>query len=251
MSRYQALRKRTRHWQVGWQRTAMRMRRFFAEGVRWVSKSFSMKRFGPFLVGALVISVIWGLSAQKDAIYQRLQIPVKNEGRLNVPIGAEVSAISRLEKEITTLKARLKQYADSEKVMLSFNPARFSRPALGTAGQGMGWFRIGDEWQFHDGLDVAVPVGTNILAAANGVIKSVQSKSNLGTVVAIEHGNGWETHYGHLEGVMVTPGQRVERGTILGRSAEQDCQDIPGFHFSIYLKGEPMDPIGVIPGIGR
>lgn len=238
-------------WRTGWRRMMMRAGRALIDGTRRLFSNFSVKRLGYFLAGALVVALMWGLSAQKETICRRLQIPLKNEGRLNASFNAEVSAISRLENEVSKLKKRLKQYTDTEKAMSSFSPSRFSRPALGTAGQGMGWFRVGDEWQFHDGVDLAVPTGTNILAAADGVVKSVGNRANLGTVVTITHGNGWETRYGRLEGIMVTPGQRVERGTILGQSGEENCQDIPGFHFSVYLKGEPMDPAGVIPGIGR
>ncbi|HEX2952733.1 MAG TPA: M23 family metallopeptidase [Bacillota bacterium] len=251
MSRYQELRKRTMRWQVGWQKFTMRIRRICNNSIRWVTKNFSLKRMGYFFAGALVIAMTWGFSAQRDRIYQHLQIPIKNEGGSHTSIGAEVSAISRLEKEVSALKERLRQYTDTEKAMSSFSPAQFSRPALGTAGQAMGWFRVGDEWQFHDGIDLAVPAGTNVMAAADGVIKSVVSRSTLGTVVTIEHGNGWESQYGHLEGIMVNPGQKVKRGTILGQSAEENCQNIPGFHFSIYLDGQSMEPAGVFPGIGR
>lgn len=253
MSQFDDMRKKTMRWRVGWQRAALRLRRFFGSVGQWATQNVPWRKLAYFSAGMLVIIAFWGLTGNRDAILRQLRIPAKNEGRSNAAAGAEVTALSRLENEVSTLKARLKQMSDPEKTLTdsSFNPSQFSRPALGVCGQTMGWIRVGDEWRFHDGVDLAVPPGTNVLAAAEGVVKFVSSQPSMGTIVAVDHGNGWESRYGHLQGILVTPGQKVERGTVLGQSSALNCQDAPGFHFSIYLKGEPVDPAGVIPGLGE
>ena len=103
---------------------------------------------------------------------------------------------------------------------------------------------------YHDGIDLMAE-GANVLAAADGTVTAVKNLPGLGTVVILTHGNGWESRYGHLQGIRVSPGQEVKAGTVLGTCSAKSCGENSGFHFSIYAKGQPVDPEGIIPGLGR
>lgn len=233
---------------VGWQRMSLRLRRSMASLGRSVSRSFSWQRLPLILAGVAVVFIAWGFSTQRLST-QRLSIPIRHQ---TGPAEADVTALSRLESEVATLKSKLKTLTEEKtSVQRNFSPAQFSRPALGNITQKMGWVRKSNEWRYHDGIDLLVAEGSNVLAAADGVVIAIRSQADLGTLIVIEHGNGWETHYGHIQGVLVNPGQKVQRGTVLGQSSSKSCLDNPGFHFSVYLKGSPVDPAGIIAGLGQ
>ncbi len=72
--------------------------------------------------------------------------------------------------------------------------------------------RYGPRWgRIHYGLDLAVPVGTPIYAAAAGTVSYAGSMGTYGIIVIIDHGNGVETRYAHLSRTRVSVGQRVSR----------------------------------------
>lgn len=236
---------------VGWQRAAMRLRRSINSMGRSMARNITWRRLPLILSGVAVILIAWGFSTNRLST-ERLSIPMGNQAGRQSITEADVVALSRLETEVAALKSKLKELSEgNSKLQSNFSPAQFSRPALGTIVQKLGWARSGDEWRYHDGLDLLVAEGSNILAAAEGRVASIQSQAGLGTLVVIEHGNGWETRYGHIQGVLVNPGQKVERGTVLGQSSLRTCMDSPGFHFSVYLKGSPVDPAGIIAGLER
>ena len=236
---------------VGWQRAALRFRRSLTSFGRNISRKITWRRMPYILSVAAVVLIAWGYSTQRLST-PRLAMPVRHQTGQASPTEAEVTALSRLENEVSTLKNRLKELSEEQSASQNnFSPAQFSRPALGNIVQKLGWVRVSDEWRYHDGIDLLVAEGSNVLAAAEGIVTSIRSQAGLGTLIVIEHGNGWETRYGHIQGVLVNPGQKVERGTVLGQSSSQTCVAHPGIHFSVYLKGSPVDPTGVIAGLGR
>lgn len=96
---------------------------------------------------------------------------------------------------------------------------------------------------FHGGLDLAVPNNTWVGAAAGGVVTVASSGiGHYGTAVFIDHGNGYETQYGHLSKVVVRPGQRVRPRQFIGKSGATGRVTGPHLHFTIKKNGVPLDP---------
>ena len=98
--------------------------------------------------------------------------------------------------------------------------------------------------RLHNGIDWAVPEGTQVYAAASGKVSYSDNKGILGRIVIIEHGSGFETMYAHLssaaEGLKV--GDEVEQGEIIALSGKSGLSDKPHLHFMITLDGEIVDP---------
>lgn len=88
-------------------------------------------------------------------------------------------------------------------------PARFIQPAQGTLTSGYGW-----RWgRMHRGIDIAGPVGTPIVAAADGeVIFSGWNKGGYGLLVEVRHPDGTITRYAHNSRILVSVGQEVGQG---------------------------------------
>jgi murein DD-endopeptidase MepM/ murein hydrolase activator NlpD len=94
----------------------------------------------------------------------------------------------------------------------------------------------------HSGLDFKGPVGTPILAAAEGRVTSAGSQGGYGNTIEITHANGLLTRYAHLSGLNVSLGQRVARGVQIGRMGSTGRSTGSHLHFEVRLNGQAINP---------
>jgi murein DD-endopeptidase MepM/ murein hydrolase activator NlpD len=94
----------------------------------------------------------------------------------------------------------------------------------------------------HAGLDFKGPVGTPILAAAEGKVVLAGFNGGYGKGVEIRHANGLITRYAHLSGVHVRAGQMVERGVQIGRMGSTGRSTGSHLHFEVRLNGQAINP---------
>ncbi len=117
---------------------------------------------------------------------------------------------------------------------------RFIWPNAGSISQ---YFHSG-----HDGIDIAAPYGTAIVAADGGVVVDEQRLGwGLGYYITIDHGNGYATTYAHLSTFAVGPGERVSQGDLIGRIGMTGLTTGPHNHFVVKRNGVPVNPLGVLP----
>lgn len=94
----------------------------------------------------------------------------------------------------------------------------------------------------HAGLDFKGPVGTPILAAAEGKIVLAGFNGGYGNTIEIKHANGLLTRYAHLSGLNVRAGQMVERGVQIGRMGSTGRSTGSHLHFEVRLNGQAINP---------
>ena len=96
----------------------------------------------------------------------------------------------------------------------------------------------------HDGIDLIAPQGSPVLAAADGVVREAgTSGSGLGTVVEIDHRNGYVTRYGFLGEVSVSQGRTVRRGEKIGTVGTTSMTFAPHLHYEVLRDGTVLDPV--------
>ena len=96
---------------------------------------------------------------------------------------------------------------------------------------------------FHDGIDIAAPLGTAVHAAAAGrVIFAGAEPRQFGRLVVIDHGNGWHSAYGHLSVMSAKVGAKIARGAAVGRSGQSGLARTPRLHFELRRGNRPVDP---------
>ncbi len=110
-----------------------------------------------------------------------------------------------------------------------------------------GWgFRIHPIYKirrFHYGMDFTAPVGTEIYATGDGVVKDVQSsRGGFGRWVVIDHGYGYETLYGHMNEFNVRKGQKVKRGSVIGYVGSSGTSSGPHIHYEVHRNGKAVNP---------
>jgi murein DD-endopeptidase MepM/ murein hydrolase activator NlpD len=108
------------------------------------------------------------------------------------------------------------------------------------SGFGMRWGRM------HEGIDIAVPTGTPVRAAAAGSVSIAGEVSGYGNYTCIDHGGGLSTCYAHQERILVSVGQQVAQAQVIGIS---DCTGHclgPHVHFEVRVNGQAVDPLGYL-----
>ena len=102
------------------------------------------------------------------------------------------------------------------------------------------------DWRVHNGVDLAAEAGTEVLAAADGVVYTTYEDDIMGTTVVIRHDGGYTTQYASLaEELMVSTGDSVSLGQAIGTVGETALVETamgPHVHFSVLKNDESMDP---------
>ncbi len=146
-----------------------------------------------------------------------------------------------------TLAARI-QAAQAAAAAVSVSTPRvpsssgFVWPVHGVVTSGFGW-----RWgRMHEGIDIAVPNGTPVVAAASGTIIVAGWMGGYGNLVVVDHGNGIATAYGHNTTVTVGVGQGVAQGQLLAYSGNTGHSTGPHVHFEVRVNGSAVDPFGYL-----
>jgi murein DD-endopeptidase MepM/ murein hydrolase activator NlpD len=103
----------------------------------------------------------------------------------------------------------------------------------------------------HDGVDIALPIGTDVVASASGtVILASQSSlvAGFGTYLEIDHGNGIITRYAHLGELKVRYGQKVIKGQAIGVVGSSGGSIAPHLHYEVIKNGKNVNPVYYIIG---
>lgn len=109
-------------------------------------------------------------------------------------------------------------------------------------------FGPGGTGERSDGIKIAVPLDTPILAAADGVVAYVGSDiPALGGVIILRHGSTYTTVYGHAGQLLVQRGQAVKKGQMIALSGHSGFADRPEVHFEIRQGRTPVDPVPRLP----
>ena len=99
----------------------------------------------------------------------------------------------------------------------------------------------------NDGINVAVPVGSAVRAAQDGVVAYAGNEiGGYGNLVLIRHRGGWMTAYAHNDSLLVRKGDAVRRGQVISRSGKSGRVSRPQAHFEIRRHGEPQDPLRLL-----
>lgn len=103
-----------------------------------------------------------------------------------------------------------------------------------------------EDWRTHDGVDIAAPEGSSVMAASAGTVVAVDQDALMGTTVVIEHDGGYHTLYANLQSPpVVEAGTAVSAGQVIGTvgtTAAAEAAQGPHLHFSVTKDGEPVDP---------
>ncbi|QQY79598.1 murein DD-endopeptidase MepM/ murein hydrolase activator NlpD [Keratinibaculum paraultunense] len=105
---------------------------------------------------------------------------------------------------------------------------------------------FGKGTQFHQGIDINNSSGTDVKAAAKGIVVFSGDKAGYGKVIIIDHGNDYSTLYGHNKKLLVNVGDKVEKGQVIAKMGNTGRSTGPHLHFEIHKSGNPINPLEVL-----
>ncbi|HHY37478.1 MAG TPA: peptidoglycan DD-metalloendopeptidase family protein [Clostridia bacterium] len=96
---------------------------------------------------------------------------------------------------------------------------------------------------FHQGIDIAAPTGTSVVAADSGIVVFSGYYGGYGKVIFIDHGDDVLTIYGHNSANLVSAGEEVKKGQVIARVGRTGNATGPHLHFEVRIDGRPVDPL--------
>jgi len=151
------------------------------------------------------------------------------------------SHLDGIEKEESKIQAKLSGMPSGGGTVKKGSGA-LDYPANGTFTSPFG-FRWG---RLHGGIDIAVPVGTPVHAAAAGTVRIAGWVGGYGNYVCIDHGGSLSTCYGHNSRLGVSVGQKVSKGQVIAASGNTGNSTGPHIHFETRVNGVQKDPMGYL-----
>jgi murein DD-endopeptidase MepM/ murein hydrolase activator NlpD len=163
---------------------------------------------------------------------------------------AQMEALSgaqeaELEREIQQYEAEQAALARARGIVgTQTAPGILSWPVTGPITSGFGYRQnpFGGGMEFHQGLDIAAPMGTTVTAAASGTVISAGWYGGYGNFILIDDGGGMATGYAHLSQMFVGAGQKVQKGQAIGAVGSTGMSTGPHLHFEVRIGGKPVDP---------
>jgi murein DD-endopeptidase MepM/ murein hydrolase activator NlpD len=98
----------------------------------------------------------------------------------------------------------------------------------------------------HSGIDLAVPVGSDVRATGGGQVTETGTDPAYGFYIRINHGSGYQSMYGHLSRIIVARGDAVRAGQVIGLSGNTGRSTAPHLHFEILRAGRSVDPLSLV-----
>jgi murein DD-endopeptidase MepM/ murein hydrolase activator NlpD len=197
--------------------------------------------------------------AQLDATLASQQSALAYYQQLEAQYQQQAQVLAAENQQLAGQIQQLQQQYDSEARGFGGGSGRFAWPEDGVITQAFGCSDLVLEpynaacatRHFHQGLDIGAPFGSPIGAGDAGVVASVVNGCSqgyyycgggYGNQVIVVHGNGYSTLYAHLSAVLVSPGQGVRRGQMIGREGSTGASTGPHLHFGVMYNGRWVDP---------
>jgi murein DD-endopeptidase MepM/ murein hydrolase activator NlpD len=148
--------------------------------------------------------------------------------------------------ELTEQSKELETFYRDQKMLLASTPSVWPVRGYLSASFGNRADPFTGMRDFHPGIDISTPIGTHVLAPADGIVISAGSKGGYGNAIQIDHGYDIVTRYAHLDRFAVKPGQRVRRGDVIGYVGNTGRSTAPHLHYEVWVRDQAQNPIHFI-----
>ena len=190
-------------------------------------------------------SVVRDTGVDVESLLQDIKSSYGGSGGPFLPIAAAANMTEDAAEETAQATALLSQLERVNLLRIAVEKLPLARPIRGarmTSGFGSRRDPINGGAARHEGQDFGAPTGTPVHSTAEGVVMSAGYRGGYGKVVEIRHGLGFVTVYAHLSRFNVPPGERVERGTLIGLVGNTGRSTGSHLHYEIRRNGGPTNP---------
>ncbi len=194
------------------------------------------------------------LEAARKTAAERAKVEASRTKTLEATRAVQEKTHVELQRRIDGLRGETQALAGQEQALAELIRARSGPGDVVGSGAasaaGLIWpihgpvsSEFGPRWGgFHPGIDIAVPTGVPIAAAANGVVVVAGPNGGYGNFVVVDHNNGYATAYAHQSSIAVSEGQTVKQGQVIGYVGSTGFSTGPHLHFEVRVNGSPQNP---------
>ncbi|HYH03068.1 MAG TPA: peptidoglycan DD-metalloendopeptidase family protein [Bacillota bacterium] len=187
------------------------------------------------------------VSREQQKVSQKVSLTKTELSKIQTDRAKLERALDELEETSRQIEAQIRrtQQGVNGKVL---GTGQLIWPVRGRISSDFGWryHPVLKRKKYHNGLDLAVPSGTPVKAADSGVVLVSGWQGGYGNFVAIDHGKGVSTCYGHNSRLLVRVGQQVEKGDQIAVSGNTGLSTGPHLHFEVRINGNPVNPLGYL-----
>jgi murein DD-endopeptidase MepM/ murein hydrolase activator NlpD len=182
------------------------------------------------------------LAASRDSLASAEQLKSSALADVRETRAGYLAEVNALQAQSAALAAAIRNAQTSPSISGPDSHAGLVWPVSGpiTSGFGTRWGRM------HEGIDIAVPSGTPVHAAASGTVIYAAWMTGYGNLVVLDHGNGLATAYAHNSSLLVSVGQHVSQGQTISLSGSTGHSTGPHVHFEVRVNGVAVDPLGYL-----
>jgi murein DD-endopeptidase MepM/ murein hydrolase activator NlpD len=158
---------------------------------------------------------------------------------------ALLGRLDRLSAEATRQEQSLQElqaYFQDQKSMLASTPSVWPARGWVTSDFGQRLDPYTADRVMHAGIDIAAPHGKEVYSPSDGTVVFAGLEGGYGNVLVIDHGYGIKTRYGHLAKMLVKPGDKVKRGTLIAAVGNTGRSTGPHLHYEVRVNGIPQNP---------
>lgn len=167
----------------------------------------------------------------------------------NIGIGGpDIASLTNATADIESKLRQIKEVVASNQIKLSAIPSTWPVRGYITSGVGDRSNPFGGGGsETHPGLDIAATHGTAIEAPGDGIVITAGPQGGYGNMVAIDHGYGITTRFGHMSKIDVKVGDHVHRGAQLGAVGSTGRSTGPHLHYEVRQQDRVVDPMNYLP----
>lgn len=188
------------------------------------------------------------LLAAKQSAMAGFDSQISEEEAAAKELQAELEAQKAIVAELEEIERKRKEEEKKNQLKLTYDGGKMAWPLPG-------YSRISSKFgyrsnpfggsgrEYHNGIDIPAPRGTNIIAAYDGQIAWSSYSSSAGNWIGIDHGNGYYTIYMHMSKRLVSEGQIVKKGDVIGLVGTTGRSTGNHLHFGIRKDGNYINPL--------
>jgi murein DD-endopeptidase MepM/ murein hydrolase activator NlpD len=214
------------------------------KGNYWLSR-ITRDLVGVLILFIIVLSCKLIVTPKTQAVYNySKQILNQNYEYTNLKEKCKNIDIKNFQDKITNIIEEIRSKVTGTETVDNKIKNEFVLPVAGIETSPFGYREdpISKEKKFHEGVDIDVKENTEVKASYDGRIKICGEDKELGKYILIDHGNGIETKYGHLNEILVGKEDAVKKSQIIAKSGNTGKSTGPHLHFELLYMGENKNP---------
>jgi hypothetical protein len=203
----------------------------------------TLAQLGPGPLGESGVGVGGGVKLENASLAESMKL---EKEQLMAKMEKEIEALGGAAKQQEASFSQLGRFLENKRNRLSSTPSIW--PVRGWLTGEFGYRRspFTGQKQLHEGLDIAIGIGTPVVAPANGVVLFSGVMPGWGHAIVLNHGYGYRTFFAHNSKNVASRNQKVKRGEVIGYIGNTGNSTGPHLHYEIHVNGVPRNPLNFI-----